>query len=144
MGTINAFQVKGSPFVEDLINRIPSKKLIVKFKGPELDIESLYREFRIFGRIVDIGIKDGIATVEFLRKQSATSARNCIHGEKFNDTILTIGYENREQFYKSAGKWFTGNLRLSVPILLAFLAGMSFIIFDPLREFSITNKITGF
>lgn len=33
---VNAFQVKGRPWVEDLISRIPSSTLHVEFYGPDL------------------------------------------------------------------------------------------------------------
>jgi hypothetical protein len=105
-------------------------------------VEELFREFRVFGRINDISIQPGFATVEFLRKRAATSARNCIHGEKFGETILQIGYEKKENPFNNFAKFFSSNLKLSIPLLLALVAGISFAIFDPWREFSITNQLT--
>ena len=139
---------KGTPWVEDLVSRVPSSRLHIEFYGPDLTKEALYREFRTFGRIVDITLQSStskdlprFALVEFLRKRAATSARNCIHGETFGETKLAIGYETvrrGHQFWT----WALANLRLSIPILLGVVTGFTFVVFDPLRIFSITNKIT--
>lgn len=53
---VHAYQVKGTPWIEDLLSRVPSAKLHVEFLGPELTVEDLYREFRVYGRIVDISL----------------------------------------------------------------------------------------
>jgi adenosyl cobinamide kinase/adenosyl cobinamide phosphate guanylyltransferase len=147
---VNVYQVKGTPWVEDLVSRVPSSRLHVEFHGPDLTVESLFREFRVFGRIVDIALQPSsskeiprFASVRFLNQRSATSARNCIHGELFGETRLAIGYEKRSSYWQQAWHWITNNLRLSVPIILAILAGITFAVFDPWRVFSITNQITG-
>ena len=149
LSRINAFQVKGRPWVEDMVSRVPSSRLHVEFMGPDLTVEQLFREFRIFGKIVDItpqpaGSKDipRFASVEFVNKRSATSARNCIHGEKIEATRVFIGYE-KSQSHSFWWNWIMANLRISVPILLAVAASLSYIVFDPWRVFSITNQITG-
>ena len=97
---VRAYQVKGTPWVEDLVSRVPTNRLHVQFLGPDLTVEDLYQEFRVFGRIMDIALQPSTdkevpryASVQFLNKRSATSARNCIHGERFGDTCLQIGYE---------------------------------------------------
>jgi RNA recognition motif. (a.k.a. RRM, RBD, or RNP domain) len=91
-----------------LISRVPSRRLHVEFYGPDLTVEDIYREFRVFGRIVDIILQKSsdketprYASVQFFRKRAATSARNCIHGELFGQTRLAIGYEvNQGWWYK--------------------------------------------
>jgi hypothetical protein len=147
---VNVYQVKGDPWVEDLVSRVPSSRLHVEFHGPDLTVESLFREFRVFGRIRDISLQPSsskdtprYASVQFLKKRSATSARNCIHGELFGITRLAIGYEKQESYWHQFLRWFTNNLRLSVPMLLISLAGITFAVFDPWRVFSVTNQITG-
>ncbi|KAH9262774.1 hypothetical protein BASA83_013745 [Batrachochytrium salamandrivorans] len=120
-GLINAFEVKGRPWVEDMVFRIPSRRLHVEFHGPDLSVEQLYCEFRNFGRIMDITIQPSsvkdlprFASIEFVRKRSATSARNCIHGEMIDGTRVHIGYEKltgRFSFVKyaeSAGEMWMG------------------------------------
>jgi hypothetical protein len=146
---IHAYEVKGRPWVEDLVSRVPNTKLHVEFYGPDLTKEALYREFRVFGRIVDIKSQPSsskdlprFATVEFLRKRAATSARNCIHGETFEETKLEIGYEKNDK-WKNSWAWVSNNLRISIPLLLGVFAGVTFVIFDPWRVFSVTNQITG-
>jgi hypothetical protein len=48
-GPINAHLVKGNPWVEDLISRVPSSRLHVEFHGPDLTVESLFRSlFTLF------------------------------------------------------------------------------------------------
>ncbi|KAJ1340912.1 hypothetical protein BSLG_004385 [Batrachochytrium salamandrivorans] len=148
-GLINAFEVKGRPWVEDMVFRIPSRRLHVEFHGPDLSVEQLYCEFRNFGRIMDITIQPSsvkdlprFASIEFVRKRSATSARNCIHGEMIDGTRVHIGYEKVRSTF-SIWTWILSNLRISIPILLAVAAAVSYIVFDPLRVFSIVNKLTG-
>lgn len=147
---INAFQVKGRPWIEDLVSRVPSRRLHIEFYGPDLTVEDLYREFRMFGKIVDINLQKSsdkevprYASVQFLRKRAATSARNCIHGEQFGSTRLAIGYEVNQGWRSKFYTWLTANSRVSILLLFGFATGLSFLIFDPLRVFSVTNAITG-
>ncbi|KAJ3304692.1 mitochondrial escape protein 2 [Kappamyces sp. JEL0829] len=148
---VYAHLVKGRPWVEDLVSRVPSSRLHVEFiKGPDLTVESLYREFRMFGRIVDINLQKSTdkevpryASVQFLLKRAATSARNCIHGEQFEGTTIAIGYEVNHGWWYQFYNWFMGNLRVSVLLLLGVVGGFSYMVFDPWRVFSITNNITG-
>ena len=147
---VKAYQVKGTPFVEDLVSRVPTNRLHVQFLGPDLTMEDLYQEFRVFGRIMDIAFQPSTdkevpryASVHFLHKRSATSARNCIHGEKFGDTRLLIGYEKTSHWWQRFANWFNKNTRLAALFILAAVASASYAIFDPWREFSIRNHITG-
>ena len=148
---INAFQVKGRPWVEDLVSRVPSRRLHVEFiKGPDLTVEALFREFRVFGRIMDIKLQKSTdkevpryASVQFVRKRAATSARNCIHGELFGETTIAIGYEENQGWWYKAWSWVNSNMRISVFLIVGALAGISYVVFDPWRRFSIKNHITG-
>ncbi|KAJ3271571.1 mitochondrial escape protein 2 [Terramyces sp. JEL0728] len=149
-GKINAFEVKGTPWVEDLVSRKPSTRLHVEFHGPDLTVESLFREFRGFGRIVDITLQPSsskdlpkYASVEFLSKRSATSARNCIHGEVFGGTRLAIGYEKTPNAFQQFNHWAQNNIRISMLLLLVLVAGFTYAVFDPWRIFAIKNHITG-
>jgi hypothetical protein len=115
-----------------------------------LTVEDIYREFRVFGRIVDINLQKSsdketprYASVQFFRKRAATSARNCIHGELFGQTRLAIGYEVNQGWWYKAWHWITANARISVLLLLGIIAGISYAVFDPWRVFSIRNQITG-
>lgn len=94
---IKVYMVKGTPWVEDLILRVPSRTLRVD-SGAQVDIQTLFDEFRPFGRLVDIQTvaptKDlkGFAVVKYLHARAATSARNCIHGDTIGGAPLSIGY----------------------------------------------------
>eukprot|EP00842_Homolaphlyctis_polyrhiza_P004874 jgi/Hompol1/5388/HPOL_004377-RA len=145
---VNAFDVKGRPWIEDMVSRVPSRRLHVEFIGEDLNVEQLYRVFRYFGRIMDITPQPSTsketpryASVEFVSKRSATSARNCIHGEIIDGVMVQIGYEKKTSGF-SFWNWAMANLRLSVPIFVAIAAISTYLIFDPWREFSITNKLT--
>ncbi|KAJ3187711.1 mitochondrial escape protein 2 [Gaertneriomyces sp. JEL0708] len=147
---VRCFQVRGHPWVDDMLGRLPSRILKVEFHGPDPSVADLYTLFRPFGRIVDISpqpasVKDlpRSATIEFTRIRSATSARNCLNQSKVHDTELAITYVKQKRWWESAWTWVVSHPRISVPVVLALLAGMTYLVFDPLRVFFITNKLTG-
>jgi RNA recognition motif-containing protein len=132
-----------------LVSRIPTSKLKVEFYGPDLTKEQLFREFRTYGRIKDIrsqpaSSKDTprFATIEFQHKRASTSAKNCVHGEKFDDTSLEISYVRNERHIRFL-EWVQANSRISILILLGIIGIITYTVFDPWREFSVTNKLTG-
>ncbi|KAI9204123.1 RNA12 protein-domain-containing protein [Polychytrium aggregatum] len=145
---VKSFRVKGEPFMEDMVGHLPTSTLKVEFLGNNLTAETLYREFRPYGKINSIELQPSTdkelpryALVNFARTRSATSARNCIHGEVIDGTRLQINYEtprSRRAFWS----WLTGNYRVSIPVILASVIALSYLIFDPIRIFCITNKLT--
>ncbi|KAJ3032906.1 mitochondrial escape protein 2, partial [Rhizophlyctis rosea] len=146
---IKAHLVEGKPFVDDMISRIPSRILKVDFDGPDVPLETLYQEFRVYGRIADItlpppGSKDlpRSALIEFVHVRSATSARNCLYGKRVEGTKLTIGYQKQPAKWP-VWQWMTSHPRIMIPIVLALLAGVTYIIFDPIRVFFISSKLRG-
>ncbi|CCH43886.1 Mitochondrial escape protein 2 [Wickerhamomyces ciferrii] len=138
-----AFPVKGVPWIEDL-RRYPNRTIKVKFSGPALSEEELYSLFRRYGTIVDIKPateEDKKATVIFRSFRGAICSKNCITGMKIDDTTLHIQYER----YNSKNvilDWIMNHTRIAIPLFLALFAGLAVVIFDPIREFSIENKIT--
>ncbi|KAJ3334144.1 mitochondrial escape protein 2 [Blyttiomyces sp. JEL0837] len=147
-GKINVYPVKGFPFIEDLQSSIPSSRVKVEFDGPELSIESLYKEFRDYGKIDDITIQKGAnkdapkyAHIQFVKIRSATSARVCMQGRKIGNTRVSVYYEPAIK-QGTVFAFIRDHPRLSLPIILAILAALSFIIFDPMRIFFVTNHIT--
>lgn len=160
---LRAFVVKGKPFFEDISSRLPSLRLKVTFEnGPEISAEQLYSEFRPYGYISDISIlfvKEGpkYAIIQFRRIRSATSAKNCLHNTRIfisnpslssapetpstTSTRLNITYEP-VMGANFIVKWLTSHPRITIPAALALLAAITYAIFDPLRVFFITNKIT--
>lgn len=138
-----AFPVKGVPWIEDL-RRYPNRTIKVKFSGPALSEEELYSLFRRYGTIVDIkpsSEQDKRATVIFRSFRGAICSKNCITGMKLNDTTLHVQYEK----YNSKNvifDWIVNHTRIAIPLFLAGLATLAVVIFDPIREFFVENKIT--
>ncbi|KAJ1561998.1 mitochondrial escape protein 2 [Nowakowskiella sp. JEL0078] len=127
---IQVFAVRGEPWVEDLVARPPYRKLRVEFFGEDIPIEKLFKEFRRYGRIADIVTlpwsskeQPRYAEIHFELSRDAASAKNCTHGDVIDGTRLSVHYEK-------------------VPILIALFAGITYIIFDPIRKFFIINKAT--
>ena len=140
---MSAFPVKGVPWIEDL-RRLPSTTIKVKFQGPILTEEELYSLFRRYGTIVDIfPCKDGsdFATVKYRSYRGAICAKNCVSGIEINNTILHIQYQEED---KNAfiSNFFVNHTRIAVPVFIALLSIVAVLIFDPIREFFIEQKIT--
>ncbi|CAG8445265.1 12975_t:CDS:10 [Acaulospora morrowiae] len=140
-----AYLVQGEPFIEDLVYRYPSSRLRVEFQGPDIPIETLYKLFRPYGLIRDISLTPPsskelprFAMIYYANMRSATSAKNCVHGIVTNSTRLNIAYDvplKTNVVYK----WMVDHPRISVPLIAALVAGISF---DPIRTFFIKTKIT--
>ncbi|KAJ3147035.1 mitochondrial escape protein 2 [Geranomyces variabilis] len=147
---VRVYLVKGRPWVDDMIGRLPSEVLKVEFTGPDPSVEELYKEFRPYGKIVNITMQPGdsktvprFALIEYMRVRSATSARNCLNGEAISGTGININYEKPHRKSESAWNWFSSHPRITIPILLALGAGITYVVFDPVRVFFITNQLTG-
>ncbi|ORX88802.1 hypothetical protein K493DRAFT_410813 [Basidiobolus meristosporus CBS 931.73] len=144
----NAFRVKGEPFIEDMLTKYPTSRVRVEFQGADLSIETLFREFRPFGKIFDIQLQSPAskdlpryAIVQFSRIRSATSAKNCVHGEVVNGTRLSVAYEKTMKA-NVIKDWITSHPRFTVPFFAASSIGIIYAIFDPIRVFFVTNQIT--
>lgn len=158
---IKARLVKGTPWLEDLY-RYPTKILRVEFVPPtagqsseELSEEHLYSLFRRYGKIADIlpqpndsKVTPRYAQIGFPRIRDSIMARNCLHGivvdEAFGGgktgTRLRLSYQKRVKSH-SIWNWLTNHPRIVVPIMAALLAGISVMVFDPIREFFIKVHI---
>ncbi|KAJ1906129.1 mitochondrial escape protein 2 [Coemansia sp. IMI 209127] len=147
-GPARSFPVKGVPFYEDIVRLLPSKKVRVEFVGPDLTLEQIYKEFRAFGRILDIehqpsSSKDTPrwAIVHFVRLHSATSARNCLHGYVVNATKLILSYV-KDNTENAIVQWIKDHSKFTIPLAAAALIAVIYAVFDPIREFFVDNKIT--
>ncbi|CAJ0841055.1 10969_t:CDS:2, partial [Entrophospora sp. SA101] len=145
---LEVYMVKGEPFIEDLANRFPASRLHVEFQGPDVSIETLYQIFRPYGLIRDIILpqpssKDAprFALIQFSKMRSATSARNCVHGLITDGTRLNIVYDKTLKS-NMIYSWMIAHPRTSIPLIAAAIAGITYTIFDPIRTFFITSKIT--
>ncbi|KAG0145143.1 hypothetical protein CROQUDRAFT_64258 [Cronartium quercuum f. sp. fusiforme G11] len=143
-----AYIVKGKPWLEDL-DHFPNRIIHIGFEqGPELSQEDLYNLIRPFGRIKSIEILNSkestnkIAKITLDKTRTATIIRNCLHGYKFNSTILRISYAPRikSNIFKN---WITSHPRIFLPFLVLFLGGISYTFFNPIRTFFIKSKLSG-
>lgn len=140
-----AYQVKGTPWIEDL-SRFPSEKLKIKFSGESLSEEELYLLFRRYGKIVDIipqSSTNPLATIIFKKIRSAISAKNCITGLTLNkgQTTLHLQYIPIKRV-NYITDFIAGHQKIAVPAILAIIATVAVLIFDPIREWFIEQKIT--
>jgi hypothetical protein len=143
---VRAFLVKGSPFLEDMASRYPNKRIRIEYTG-DLGVEGLYTLFRKYGEIIDIFqmpiVKDmpKQAIVQYAFMRASTSAKNCLHGSEVNGIRLSVNFE-RTLKTNAIWTWLTNHPRLSVPMGGFVLAGISLMVFDPVRVFSMHAKIT--
>lgn len=145
---MRVFAVKGIPWIEDL-KRANSNKVRVVFDGEDLSQESLYKMLRRYGAIIDIespppGAKDlpRSAVVEFSKLRDACTARNCVNSLTVKNTKVHIAYIPSEK----AGAFKKAVLdhpRISIPVILALLATLAVLIFEPIRTWFIKKKISG-
>lgn len=158
---IKARLVRGTPWLEDL-HRYPTSLLRVEFVAPEpgtkpeeLSEEILYSLFRKYGKIADIipqpqdnKTSPRYAHLGFPLTRDAIMARNCMHGFIVDETLgggkngtrLRLSYQKRVKPH-SIWNWLTSHPRIVVPVVAALIAGISVIIFDPIRQFFIKVHI---
>ncbi|GMM34915.1 Yme2 protein [Saccharomycopsis crataegensis] len=142
----HCFPVKGTPWVEDL-RRYPSSELKVLFEGEELTEEKIYQIFRRYGTILDIVPQPAdsketprYAIVKFRKLRSAIAAKNCVNAFSTDKTTIHIKYQTamRENLMK---QYVFDHPRISIPLILAVFLAIGSIIFEPIREFFIQEKI---
>lgn len=155
-------RVLGKPWIEDMYH-FPSPKLKVEFlpsssngTPAELTPEALYSLFRRYGKIKNIDqqppdskILPKYAMVEFTRAKYAILARSCTHGvtipESFGangggGSVLRINYERKIKAHWIRD-WLFNHPRIVIPAVAALIAGITVIIFDPIRTFFIKMKV---
>ncbi|KAJ4422859.1 mitochondrial escape protein 2 [Gnomoniopsis sp. IMI 355080] len=154
--------VNGVPWLEDMA-RYPQSRLRVEFipKEPgseavELSQESLFALFRKYGRIADIMTQPSdskvlpkYAMLDFAFTRDSIMARNCMHGLVISEemgggkagTKLRLSYEQKVKAHH-IWDWISNHPRIVIPLLAALLAGISVMVFDPVREFFIEAHIT--
>lgn len=154
--------VRGVPWLEDMA-RYPQSRLRVEFipKEPgseavELSQENIFALFRKYGQIGDITTQPSdskvlpkYALLDFAFTRDAIMARSCMHGTVVPEsqgggkagTALRLSYEQKVKAHH-VWDWFSSHPRIVIPLLAALLAGVSVMIFDPIREFFIEAHIT--
>jgi hypothetical protein len=155
---IRAGLVKGVPWLEDLY-RFPKQRLRVEFvpvdpgsgEPIEQSQETLYSLFRRYGAIGDITSQPSdskvlpkYALVDFMTVRDAIMSKNCMHGFVVGEelgggkagTKLRLSYEKRIRAHR-IWDWVSNHPRIVIPLIAALIAGISVVIFDPIREFFI-------
>lgn len=138
-----AFPVKGSPWIEDL-RRLPSTVIKIKFEGQPLLEEETYSLFRRYGTIIDIFPPSNGGSTTTLRYRSfrgAICAKNCVSGMEVNNTVIHVQYQRLADEHM-VRDFFVNHPRIAIPLLIALLSVVAVLIFDPIREFSIRQKIS--
>ncbi|KAK0651186.1 RNA12 protein-domain-containing protein [Cercophora newfieldiana] len=151
--------VRGRPWLEDLY-RFPKSRLRVEYvaatdtESPaELSQETLYSIFRRYGKIADIvpqpsdsKILPKYAHVDFVLVRDAIMAMNCMHGFVLHEsgsklaTKLRLSYEQRIKPHH-IWDWISSHPRIVIPIIAAFLAAFTVVVFDPIREFFVKAHV---
>ncbi len=141
IGTPGVHVVRGSPFREDM-NIFPSTRIFVKLEGGDASEEQLWQTLRPYGRIVSIvKEKPSEAFVTFSRIRGATSARNCAHGYELpNGARFIITFRSKLRS-KQAWDWISNHPRIVFPLVAFLIGGISYIVFDPVREFMVESKV---
>ncbi|SNX85177.1 related to PRP12 - involved in early maturation of pre-rRNA [Melanopsichium pennsylvanicum] len=141
LGTPGVHVVRGKPFREDM-NIFPATRIFVKLEGGDASEEQLWQTLRPYGRIVSITKeKPSEAFVTFSRTRGATSARNCAHGlELPNGARFIITFRSMLRS-KQAWDWISNHPRLVFPLVAFLIGGISYMVFDPVREFMVESKV---
>lgn len=136
------YAVRGTPWIEDL-QRFPLRILKVKFEGQALTEEEMYVLFRRYGPIQDIFPDASEARVKFNLVRLAICAKNCMTGITVDEgkTVLHLQYEP-EKRKNYVTDFIANHQKISVPIIIALMAGLAAVLFDPIREFFIEANIT--
>jgi len=105
--------------------------------------------FRRYGRIQDIipaspSSKElpRYAIITFLYMRSATAAKNCAHQIVEGATKIHISYESVHKLPWFVWDWIMNHPRITIPAAAAVFAVIMSAIFDPIREWSVENKVS--
>ncbi|CCX06506.1 Similar to Mitochondrial escape protein 2; acc. no. Q873L8 [Pyronema omphalodes CBS 100304] len=153
--SIKGFKVLGTPWLDDM-DRFPSRKLRVEFIGGNeppsiVQQEDLYQLFRLYGKIADIiphaTPADDLprhAMIRFRNVRGATTAKNCLDGYVHQETgiKLRILY-GRGKNTRRILDWIVSNPKLAFPLIIAILGFFAVWVFDPVRGWSIRQRIKG-
>lgn len=141
------YPVKGSPWIEDLY-RFPSRKIKVSLEGPDLTQEQLYLLFRRYGIIWEIASPRQepseplkCAYLSFKNTGSAIAAKQCVSGLSLEGTVVHVDYSPIRNGHVIQDYIFN-HPRISIPAIIGLFATVAVLVFDPIREFFIGEKVT--
>lgn len=122
----------------------------------ELSQEQLYSFFRQYGKLGDIitqppdsKILPKFAYLDFSNMPKAIMAKNCMHGYLVSEaegggkkgTLLRLTYEQKIKGHWIRD-WLVNHPRIVIPIVAALVAGLTVVVFDPIRTFFVKAHIT--
>lgn len=144
---IRAHVIRGRPLLDDLGSQLSSSTLHIEFDKAVPTFDEVYLALRHFGRMSDLKIQTAngktVATAQFRQVKAACAARGCLHNSPLDESgaVMLITYE---QFIKTnvIKKMIMDHPRLSVPAFAASLVGVSYLVFDPLRIYSIDTSLS--
>ncbi|BGO96195.1 hypothetical protein NBRC10512_003414 [Rhodotorula toruloides] len=151
-----AFLVRGRPWMEDM-NRFPSREIRVEYEGNEIPQEELYQIFRPYGKIHDIIPSPKSARIIYTSIRSASAARNCLHAAAVTSTIpappsppgtpppltvMRILYAEKQRT-NYIWDFMSSHPRITIPLLVALIGSISYLVFDPIREVSVRAHVEG-
>ncbi|KAI0085448.1 exonuclease [Irpex rosettiformis] len=148
----DAWVVKGNPWKEDM-NHYASPLLKISFDGPDLRDETLYNLLRPYGRIVTITPPSPVpagtlrsAVVNFRSIQSATIARNTLHGLAIpadsgsGITRIRTFYQQPIQAH-AVRDYVSSHPKIFLPVFIFLLGTLTYTVFDPIRVFMVEGKL---
>ncbi|BGP28115.1 mitochondrial escape protein 2 [Rhodotorula toruloides] len=151
-----AFLVRGRPWMEDM-NRFPSREIRVEYEGNEIPQEELYQIFRPYGKIHDIVPSPKSARIIYTSIRSASAARNCLHAAAVTSTIpappsppgspppltvMRILYAEKQRT-NYIWDFMSSHPRITIPLLVALIGSISYLVFDPIREVAVRAHVEG-
>ncbi|KAI8057929.1 RNA12 protein-domain-containing protein [Syncephalis plumigaleata] len=156
----HVYIVRGKPFVEDLTSHYPSTRLRVELFNQDVQTtprpERIYSAFREYGRIGSIRMPPPTSyfprsvIIRYSSRRAAAAAKNCVHGYEIplrgsNDARanFSIQYEPNVKLVKIVINWFSSHPRVTLPLILALAAIVTYTVFDPMREFFIRREAEG-
>eukprot|EP01125_Pyxidicula_operculata_P006699 TRINITY_DN2303_c0_g1_i10.p1 TRINITY_DN2303_c0_g1~~TRINITY_DN2303_c0_g1_i10.p1 ORF type:complete len:763 (-),score=152.81 TRINITY_DN2303_c0_g1_i10:140-2428(-) len=137
--------VHGEPFIEDIVQLKASPKIQVELPSStnRATVDDIFEMFRPYGKILDIEVNGNIATVLFLYKESAISARNCMYNmdvRAYGGNILInfVPYSRWKigQFISNAIK----SPKL-LPLLLFILLSVLLLLIEPVRLYNVCTTL---
>lgn len=155
---VRAHRVEGQPYLEDLQARYPSSRLRIKIEpsGTKIPEELIYARLRRYGQLDDLeALPDGGFVAAYRYTAGAVAARNCLHQAKLQEAVAdeTTGGSSsstqapklRIEFEPLMQKWLreaiVNNARYSIPLFVFLMLGTTYIIWDPMRVFSVQLRI---
>eukprot|EP01080_Neovahlkampfia_damariscottae_P008483 gene8483-305_t len=136
--TVVSHLVLGTPFIQDLVSKRPSRKLEILF--PEkVETEEVFEIFRPYGRLSGIELDGQKVKILFWLEGNATCAKNCLHHSNYNNLgTIRINYAEFHRFEFIYNLFHSPRLLPVIAIVVLLLIYLSV---EPLRLINVTQTI---